>query len=536
MVVVGRIATLAGASGFGWVEALAIADGRVIGAGSRADVEAASGPSTRRIVVGPDLVLVPGIIDAHLHLADAALAAQRVDLEGASSLAEGLTRVERGVAATLDPDAWIEGGGWDPAAWGRWPVAADLLAVAGDRRVALWSHDHHALWVSPRVLAELGVSSDTPDPPGGAFRRAADGSPDGVLQETAVAAVVDRLPPPSRSALEGAIRAYGATLASLGVVGVHDPGDLLADASLEGGFGATVALVERGELPLRVHCSIRAPGLGLAIERGLRTGRPLGGDGSDRVTMGWLKLFADGALGSRTALLLEPYEGTGDRGIAVTSAAELASLAARAAAAGIVPQIHAIGDAALRTAIAALTPIAPAHGPMARVEHVQFADPADLPRMAAARIAASIQPIHLRSDADKARVAWGARAEARGFLLRSLLAAGVPTAFGTDAPVEPADPWPGIAMAVTRAAPSWAAATPFAPTEAISLADALRAATRGPATLAEQPDRGHLGVGAHADFVAIPSAALAEPVERDGALWRARPAFTAIDGRIVFEA
>jgi predicted amidohydrolase YtcJ len=251
--------------------------------------------------------------------------------------------------------------------------------------------------------------------------------------------------------------------------------------------------------------------------------------------MGWLKLFADGALGSRTALLLEPYEGTTDRGVAVTPADELRAVAAEASGAGIVPQIHAIGDAALRTAIDALAPIAPTAGPMARIEHVQFADPTDLPRLARARIAASVQPVHLRSDLAKARAAWGHRAEERAFLLRSLVAAGVPTAFGTDAPVEPADPWPGIAIAVTRTAPTWLSAAAFAPEEAIPLADALRAATRGPAALAGQPDRGHLGLGAHADFVAIPAAAVSERPDL-AALWAVRPAFTALDGSLVFEA
>jgi predicted amidohydrolase YtcJ len=341
---------------------------------------------------------------------------------------------------------------------------------------------------------------------------------------------------PSRATLGSAITVFARTLLSLGVVGVHDPGDLLADATLSGGFGATTALADRGELPIRVHCSIRAPALATAVERGLRTGQTLGGDGSDRVTMGWLKLFADGALGSRTALLLQPYEGTAELGIAVTSTDDLASFASRATAAGILPQIHAIGDAALRAAIAALIPIAPAAGPMARVEHVQLADPADLPAMAAARIGASIQPVHLRSDVFKAREAWGRRAEARAFPLRSLLAVGVTTAFGTDAPVEPPDPWPGISIAVTRSAPTWSSRTPFAPAQAVPLAAALRAATRGPATLAGQPDRGHLGVGAHADFIAIPAAALAEPTGRDGALWHTRPAFTAVGGDVVFES
>ena len=109
------------------------------------------------------------------------------------------------------------------------------------------------------------------------------------------------------------------------------------------------------------------------------------------------------------------------------------------------------------------------------------------------------------------------------------------TAFGTDAPVEPADPWPGIAIAVTRSAPTWPDPRPYGPDEGVSVAEALRAATRGPARIAAQADRGHLGVGALADFTAIPAAALAEPVEPGGALWHARPAFTAIDGRIVFE-
>jgi predicted amidohydrolase YtcJ len=397
--------------------------------------------------------------------------------------------------------------------------------------VALWSHDHHALWVSPRVLTELGITTATPEPPGGTFRRGADGTPDGILQEMATQAVVARLPAPSRDALEAAIAAYARTLLSLGVVGAHDPGDLLPDATLEGGFGATVGLADRGELPIRVACSIRTPALATAVARGLRTGQPLGGDGSDRVTMGWLKLFADGALGSRTALLLEPYEGTSDHGIAVTPAAELASLAARSAAAGIVPQVHAIGDAALRSAVAALTPIAPDTGPMARVEHVQLADLADLAAMAAARIGASIQPVHLRSDVGKARAAWGPRAESRAFLLRSLFAAGIPTAFGTDAPVEPADPWPGIAIAVTRRAPGWPGGDTVGATEAIDLAIALRAATRGPATIAAQPDRGHLDIGAHADFVAIPAAALDTP----DLLWHVRPVLTALDGKVAFE-
>jgi predicted amidohydrolase YtcJ len=349
--------------------------------------------------------------------------------------------------------------------------------------------------------------------------------------------VIARLPPVGRDVLERGIAAYARGLLAQGIVAVHDPGDLLADADLAGGFGAAIALADRGDLPIRVHCSVREPALATAVERGLRTGAPLGATADGRVRMGWLKLFADGALGSRTAHLLEPYEGTaGDRGIAVTPPAHLAALAGRATQAGIVPQIHAIGDAALRSALAALEPIVPRSGPMARIEHVQLADPADLRRMARARIAASIQPIHLRSDAGKARAAWGARAEERGFLLRSVFDAGATVAFGTDAPVEPPDPWPGIAMAITRTAPGWPNARPFGPEQAISIAEGLRGATVGPALVADEPDRGRLTPGHRADFAAIPAAALREPVEPGGALWSARPEFVATDGRVVFEA
>ena len=536
VVVFGRLATLAGDAGFGWAEAIAIEGGRVVAAGSAADVEPAIGPRTRRIVVGPDLVVVPGITDAHLHLADSALATERVDLERATTLEDGLAAIAA-AGASAGQAGWTEGGGWDPSRWGRWPTAADLRGVAPDRRVALWSHDHHALWVSERVLRELGVDARTPDPPGGTFRRDAGGSPTGVLQETAAQVVIARLPRPDRDHLERAIARYAGSLVALGVVGVHDPGDLLADATLDGGFGATVALADRGGLPIRVHASIREPALPAAIARGLRTGASLGGDDRGRARMGWLKLFADGALGSRTAHLLDPYEGTADaRGVAVTPGPHLAALSARAAGAGIVPQIHAIGDAALRSALDALEPIAPGAGPMARVEHVQLADPTDLLRMARARIGASIQPIHLRPEASGARAAWGDRAERRGFLLRSLAGAGITVAFGTDAPVEPADPWPGLALAVTRAAPEWADRRPYGPAEAIALADALRAATAGPAAVAGDRTGGRLIAGSPADFVAIPAAALREPVEPGGALWTVRPAFVAIGGRIVHES
>jgi predicted amidohydrolase YtcJ len=249
--------------------------------------------------------------------------------------------------------------------------------------------------------------------------------------------------------------------------------------------------------------------------------------------VGWLKLFADGALGSRTALLVEPYLGSDDRGIAVTEREELLVLAGRAAAAGIVPQIHAIGDQALRTALDVLESIPPdtGAGPMRRVEHVQLARHADVRRFAHAGIAASIQPIHLRTDRAKAFEHWGrARSEVDAFRVRSLLDAGATVAFGTDAPVEPADPWPGIALAVTRRAPEWGDVEPFGPAEAVDLASALRSATVAPALIAGDPRGGRLVPGADADLIVVDANAVMQPTVAGGPLATLRPTLVLVGG------
>ena len=146
--VTGRIATLAGADGFGWVEAIGIRDGRVAFAGSEVDLETRADPFTRRIALEPDQVAIPGLTDAHLHLAQAALARRQVDLTDAETLAVGLERVRVAHLALRDQAAWLEGHGWDSDRWGGWPTADDLARVAPGRKIALWAHDHHALWAS----------------------------------------------------------------------------------------------------------------------------------------------------------------------------------------------------------------------------------------------------------------------------------------------------------------------------------------------------------------------------------------------------
>ena len=545
LVVEGRIATLAGTDGYGWVEAIAVAGGRVVAAGRAADVDALPGAGrAHRLALEPDEAVVPGLTDAHLHLADGGLAAGLLDLAATPSLEAALVEIAA-ADSRLPPGAWLEGHGWDVDRWGGWPTAVALERAAPARPIAIWAHDHHALWVSTAALAIAGVDRGTPDPPGGLIRRRPDGAPSGILHEAAARLATARIRAPTADECERDIAALAARLVRLGVVAVHDPGGLSLQGGLGPAFEAYGRLADRGALPLAVHVCVREEQLDAAVEAGLRSGDPLDRSGASRLMLGWLKLFADGTLGSRTAALLEPIEreagrplppGT-ERGVWMTPPERLAELARRAADHGIACQVHAIGDHAVRAALDALSPTV-GRVPLApRVEHVQLVDPADLARFAGAGIAASVQPIHLRSDAAAARRLWGARAERNGYPWASLVRGGAIVAFGTDAPVEPIDPWPGLEMAATRRSPDWPAGTStFGPAERLDLAAALRAQCIGGPASARQADRGRLVPGSRADLVVVPAAALGEPVEPGGPLGTARPRLVLVDGRVAAEA
>ena len=518
--ITGRIATLAGETGFGWVEAIGIRDGRVAFAGSEVDLETRADPFTERIVLEPDEVAIPGLTDAHLHLARTAVSIRQVDLTDAATLAEGLARIQARHEALADPAAWLEGHGWDVDRWGRWPTADDLESVAPGRRVALWAHDHHSLLASRAALAISGLGRDTADPAGGVIRRGPDGEPEGVLQEAATRLVTVHTPPMAQADLEAAIVAVSLDLLALGVVAAHDPGGLAPDPDLGWSYPAYAHLSEIGRLPMRVLASFRDDALETALAGGLRSGAVLGADPEGRARIGWQKCFADGSLGSRTAALLADIEWEPDRaippglrrGVWNTEPGRLRELVERAAAGGIATQIHAIGDAAVRAALDALEPSASRVPFMPKVEHVQLLDPADRGRFAKAGIAASVQPAHLGTDAAQARALWGSRAERAGYPWGSIAATGAVLAFGTDAPVEPFDPWPGIALAVRREDPRWPKGTPpFGPSEALSLDRAIRAACVDPVRSARESDRGRLTVGQRADVVVIPAAAVDRP-------------------------
>ncbi|MBI2776721.1 MAG: amidohydrolase [Chloroflexi bacterium] len=538
VLVTGRIATFAGEHGFGWVEAVGIRGGRIAFAGSAIELETRADPHTVRIEMEPGEIALPGLTDAHLHLVDAAIAAEHVELTDAATLDEGLESI-RAAAASIPAGRWVEGHGWDQRRWGRWPTADELERVIPGRAAAFWSFDHHAVWASPAALARAGIDARTPDPEGGIIRRRTDGAPEGVLLENACPLVVALLPEPEPAELRRLIGALGRRLLALGVTGVHDPGNVSPDGQLTA-FDAYAAMADAGDLPVRVHASLRSEGLALAAERGLRSGAVVGADPHGLARVGWLKLFADGTLGSQTAALLEPRAGSDDRGLFRMPPEVLCDLAARAAEAGIASQVHAIGDHAARASIDALAPTISRVGLMPRLEHVQLLHPDDLARLEPLGIAASVQPVHLREDAATARRDWGGRAETWGYAWRSIVESGAVLAFGTDAPVEPIDPWPGIAMAVLRRDPGWGSdAAPFGPHEALTLEQALRAATVGPATTAREPDRGRLVPGARADLIVLPPApdepAGAADATGGSAFAHVQPRVVVLGGEVVLE-
>ncbi len=283
---------------------IGIADGTVIAAGSRADVEGWSDGHTRRWQLPPGTCVVPGITDAHLHLGMAAWAATGVrlgDLPDRDAVFAAIAAAHAARLETGDHDGWLLGDGWSLDQLDGWPTSADLerLAPADLSRSGATTTTR----AGAALLRSRGQASGLPaSAVEGSIRRDAGGEPTGVLHEAAATLLDHAIPAPTRDARTAALERYAASLAELGVTGVHDPGDLSVSGSLEGPE-LYRGLAAEGRLPLRVACSVREAQLDRAIAEGMRTGR-----GAGRYRDGWLKLFADGALGSRSAALLAPYE------------------------------------------------------------------------------------------------------------------------------------------------------------------------------------------------------------------------------------
>lgn len=472
-------------------EALLERDGRVAAVGRRDEVQRQAGRA--EIVDLRGGLMVPGWFDAHVHFVWWAQQMARLDVADTTSLGEALDRIAA-VAKRLPEDAWVLGGRFDKNSWGRWPTAVDLDRVTGGRPAVLRSRDGHSRWLNSAAIARAGITRDTAVPEGGAIFRDDRGEATGVLQENANALADVVIPPPTEDEMLADARRGQTEAWRRGVTGFEDLDQFLGRAPL----GVFQRMRDAGELGLRVHMGIPHARLGDAIEQGMRTG-----EGDDWLRTGHLKIFSDGALGSQTAALEEPYEGSSDRGILTVDPGELARDVGLAAAAGIAVAIHAIGDRAVHVALDAIEPTRKS-APRLRqkIEHVQLVRSDDLARFGTLGVIASMQPVHATSDRDLADRYWGASRVARAYPWRTLQRGRAVLAFGSDAPVEPIDPLLGIHAAVARRRPGDAA--PWRPEQRLTLDEALAGYAAGPAyAMANEDVAGTLRVGMRCDATVV---------------------------------
>ncbi|HEU4383510.1 MAG TPA: amidohydrolase [Anaeromyxobacteraceae bacterium] len=493
--IVGRVYTLD--RPHGTASAVLVRGGAIACVGSRDECAREAGPKVKVVDVGSGAVL-PGLADAHGHVLGLGRAAVEVRCSGARSEEECAARAaER--ARALPPGTWIRGRGWDQNLWpgARFPTERALSARVPDHPVVLWRVDGHAVWVNRRALEAAGIGPGTPDPDGGRIIRQDADRPTGVLVDNAADLVNDRIPPPTRDEIERLLGAAMAELVRVGLTSVHDAG--VDPQTLE--VYRSLAAADR--LPLRVYAMIdgQAPRSLLAEQLALWTGTPEVG----RLTVRAVKLFADGALGSRGAALFEPYsDDPSTSGLLVTAPAELRARVLQAARGGFQPAVHAIGDRAVAevaAAFAAAAQVVDLRALRPRVEHLQMVRPSDLLILRDVGAVASMQPTHATSDAPWAEQRLGPASDRlRGaYAWRLALDSRLPLAFGSDFPVESHDPRLGLFAAEARRPAGWTWA--WMPEQRLGREEAVRAFTAGAAFAAHaEARRGIIRVGLDADL------------------------------------
>lgn len=436
--------------------------------------------------------IVPGMVDAHTHFGWFARSLRMVSLEGLDSMDRCLQRI-KDFSRGLGKDEWIVGGGYSPDRL-RKRVEPDrymLDRVSGGRPVLINSKDAHSVWVNSRALDLIGIGPQTPDPAGGRIDRLPDGSPAGILRETACNKAYAAVPPFPRRVMDDC---YGKALRHAykkGVTGVHSVDDSET-------FVYFTDLAEKGKLGLRINYYMSASKL-----PDLQKSKVRYGSGDDYLRLAGVKIFADGSLGSQSAFCYNKYLGSKDNyGLEVTLVPELRRLVRSAARLGLPCAVHAIGDRAVSNVLDALEGAPPlGSGARHRIEHLQLIRRRDIPRLKRLKVVASMQPSHCPADIQLVRRYWGSRG-ANAYIFRTLLNSGVDLAFGSDCPIEPLDPLAGIAAAVRRALPG--GRDILYPEQRITPLEALYCFTVGPAVASGQSQcRGYLLPGYPADFVVL---------------------------------
>lgn len=492
-------------------------------------------PQGQRIDVG-DATVIPGMIDAHGHVFDLGMTHLTADLVGTHDKAEVLQRL-RDFAGQLPSNAWLVGHGWDQNDWPQhdFPAAADLDAAFPDRPVWLSRIDGHAGWANSVAMQAVGRDLDaTADgegwqPDGGRIVRDAQGKATGVFVDNAQDLVQGVIPTPDAALVERALKLAMHDAVANGLTGVHDPGIPLAELRVY------QQLADRGEMPIRVTAFANGDNEALAwlCENGLYQ-HP-----SHHLKMRTVKLYIDGALGSRGAALLTDYsDDPGNRGLLLMSPTRMDAVVAKAKRCGVQVATHAIGDRGNRIVIDAY---ARALGGGAttidhrwRVEHAQVLAPEDLPRLARLHVIASMQPTHATSDMPWAEDRLGPQRIVGAYAWRQFRDSGARLALGSDFPVESVDPRLGLYAATTRTDGEGNPPGGWYPEEKLTAYEALRGFTLDAAYAGFAEDEvGSLAVGKRADFVVLAQDPLTVPLAQ---LRELQVRATYVDGRAVYQA
>jgi predicted amidohydrolase YtcJ len=474
-----------------WAEAIGIKDGRIAAVGSVAEVKAACGNGGQTLDL-PGRLVVPGIVDAHLHFVSFGLYLERVDLRDLPSIATCRERVKAAVAR-MKPGTWIIGRGWSEHIWTdrREPCARDLDDISPDHPVMLVRCCGHTVWINSTAMKLAGITKEAVDAPGTRIERDADGRPVGLCRE--YRKIIEKIiPPPTLEERKAAALRAQAEALRYGVTGVHTC-ETLAE------WDALAALEAEGKLKIRVHHTLPPEEVERAKARGIELGK-----GSERLWFGQIKLFADGTLGSGTALLHAPYaDNPNTKGLECLTVAQMQERMELAYRHGGDVAVHAIGDMAVSNVLQAIRAARRVVKGKRRdrIEHAQLVQPDDMEVFKALDVVASVQPVHLLTDMPVAEKKWGASRCRHAYAWKSMLKTGVRVQFGSDAPVEHINPLLSFYAAVKRQSLKGEPNGGWFPAERLTLEETIHAFTQVPAwTSRKERELGCLSPGRTADL------------------------------------
>ncbi len=446
---------------------------------------------------GKGQTLLPGLVDGHAHLYNYGFLARSLNLTGSASLGVALRQIAE-YADSAPLVGWIQGRGWNQVLWDpqTFPSASDIDAVVVDKPVWLRRIDGHAGWANSRAMEIAGIDDDTPDPVGGKILRDENGKATGVFIDKAMGLIASHVPNPDKDDIRAAYRVASQNLLPYGMTGVHDAGVSIREAEV------LISMADDGELGLRVYAMLSGAGQNLD-----KMGKPLKGYANDMLDISSVKLYADGALGSRGAAMIEPYsDDPENHGLPFYTFDELTGFTHKANFMGFQVGIHAIGDRANRLALDAFEAVQGGEPSRLRnrIEHAQIIALEDIPRFAELGVIAAVQATHATSDMNMAEDRIGPDRIKGGYAWRRLLDSGAVLANGSDFPIELANPWHGLYAAVTRQNRASEPVGGWYADQALTRAEALHSFTLANAYAARQEDRlGSLEAGKWADFIVI---------------------------------